>query len=382
MQSQKTPAGETRPAEPRRRRKLLALLCYGLLATGAAVHAYGRRLDKDLVRTLRDDEVAVVYDALRAEVRTVEGPGKLVELPVLHELRVMLRSPVPMLFSGSERPDAFHVPEMHMRASDGSPMRFDAFALRYALLPEEARHCLEDTHAILNRAARLVEVNARGVLRERLSGYSAEQLVRHEVLVVETAECRKLLNEALQPHGLKIVEFGALKPRFDRVYEDAVERRLVSIAEIERLRSRAAGLPAELEDQLAQLERDKQAERDAILLSTASARAQAERVALLARTNADLFAEEMRRRGESERLELHQSAAVLTMKQRTAAEGRRAEVARVAALGRTAVIEAWIERLHDLTFRVEPPRVEPPRMERSLDDRPGVPGSGYARSTQ
>jgi SPFH domain/Band 7 family protein len=326
------------------------------LALGAAAHAYRQRSEHDSVRKLRDDEVAVVYDALRGEVRSVEGPGKLVELPVFHELRVMRRSPVPMHFTGTERPDPFRVPAVHLRTADGSPMRFDDFTLRYGLLPERARQCLEDTQAILSRAARLVEVNARSVLIERFGRHSSEQVVKHEVLVEETANCRRLLDLALEPHGLQVIEFSTSKPRFDAVYEDAVERRKVSIAEIERLRARADGLPAELEEQLAKLEQQKQAERDSILMETSSELAKAQRVALLARTNAELYAAELLRRGETELLQLQQAADLFAMEQRTEAEGRRAEVRRVAALGRTAILEAWIARLGDLRFRVEPPR--------------------------
>jgi len=342
---------------PRLGARLSVLILYCLIALGAAAHAYQRRAEHDSVRKLRDDEVAVVYDALRGEVRSVEGPGKLVELPVFYELRVMRRSPVPMRFAGTERPDPFHVPAVHLRTADGSPMRFDDFSLRYGLLPERARQCLEDTQAILSRAARLVEVNARAVLIERFGGHSSEQVVTHEVLVEETANCRRLLDLALEPHGLQVIEFSTPKPRFDAVYEDAVERRKVSIAEIERLRARADGLPAELDEQLAKLEQQKQAERDSILMETSSELAKAQRVALLAGTNAELYAAELLRRGETELLQLQQAADLFAMEQRTEAEGRRAEVRRVAALGRTAILEAWIARLGDLHFRVEPPRI-------------------------
>lgn len=341
---------------PRARRRFLRLAGYALIVVGAAAHAYERRAEHDSVRKLRDDEVAVVYDALRGEVRSVEGPGKLVELPVVHEIRVMRRSPVPMKFIGTERPDPFHVPALHLRTADGSPMRFDDFTLRYGLLPERARHCLEDTQAILSRAARLVEVNARAVVIERFGAHSSEQVVKHEVLVAETAQCRALLDEALEPHGLQLIEFSTPKPRFDAVYEDAVERRKVSIAEIERLRARADGLPAELEEQIAKLEQEKQAERDSILMATESELARAQRVALIAGTNAEVYAAELARRGETELLELQQQAALFAMDRRTEAEGRRAEVSRVAALGRIAVMEAWIGRLSELQFRVEPPR--------------------------
>ncbi|MCB9903866.1 MAG: hypothetical protein H6831_05610 [Planctomycetes bacterium] len=351
----------SKDAPPRRaKRRFLAFSLYGLLALGAAAHAYHRKSEHDSVRKLRDDEVAVVYDALRGEVRSVEGPGKLVELPVVHDLRVMRRSPVPMVFAGTERPDPFHVPVVHLRASDGSPMRFDDFSLRYGLLPEKAQECLEDTQAILSRAARLVEVNARAVLIERFGAHSSEDVVKHEVLVQETAACREQLDAALEPHGLQIIEFSTPKPRFDPVYEDAVERRKVSIAEIERLRSRAEGLPAELDELLAKLEQEKQSQRDALLMETETELAKARRVDLTARTAAEVYAAELARRGETELLELRQKAELYAMEQRTEAEGRRAEVRRVAALGRTAVLEAWIERLGDLRFRVEPPRADEP----------------------
>lgn len=352
----------------RPRRRALAWIGYILLALGAAAHAYHSRADSDSVRKLRDDEVAVVYDALRGEVRSVEGPGKLVELPVVYELRVMRRSPVPMTFVGTERPDPFHVPAMHLRTKDGSPMRFEDFSLRYGLRPERARQCLEDTQAVLSRAARLVEVHTRSVMIERFGEHSSEEVVKHEVLVQETARCREQLDLALEPHGLQVIEFSTPKPRFDAVYEDAVERRQVSIAEIERLRAREMGLPAELEEQIAKLEQEKQSERDAILMQSSSDLAKSERIALLARSNAQVYAAELSRRGETELMELQQQADLFTMKQRTEAEGRRAEVRRVAALGRTAVMEAWIERLRELQFRVEPPR------EFELTD----PGAGLA----
>lgn len=359
---------EVRARRKPRRTAWTVLLC-AIAAVAAVAYAYQSRAGDRTVRNLRDDEVVVLYDGLRDEVRVVDGPGRVVTLPVLHESRVLLKSPMPMSFSGDARPNPQQVPDLHLRTADGSPMRFEDFSLRYALLPNGARDCLEDTQGVLNRAARTVETYTRDVIAARFGEYDAEEVVTHDVLVRETTRCREELSAALAPHGLRIVEFSTPRPRFDPVYEDAVERRKVSMAEIERLRARKEGLPAELEDELAKLEHEKQTRRDELLMEAETRMARARRDALVASTDAELYAEEQRRRGEAERALLRQSAELYALEHRTAADHRRREVQRVAALGRTAVLEAWIERLPTLTFRVEPLRSTDDDTARSVAHR-------------
>ena len=113
-----------------------------------------------------DDEVAVVYNNLSGTTRQVETPGNELFLPFIEQVRLLKRSPVELWMKGEERTGAVQVPELRLRATDGTAFRFESFAVQYALRPDAARERLEDSGEVPEDAAAIVEAWVRAILRD------------------------------------------------------------------------------------------------------------------------------------------------------------------------------------------------------------------------
>ncbi len=333
------------------------------LIAGGVAFSFGLRTlsGGEGLTTIHDDEVAVVYDNWSGASRQVDTPGNLLSVPFLQDVKLLKRSPVQMSLAGESRVSSLQVPELSIRASDGSSFRFESFTLQFALLPDLAGSCLEDTNAELEAAALLVEAYARSILRDEYGRFSTREVVLHESLKAANAASRARLDKALRAHGLQVVELSTPKPRFDPQHELAVERRKVANQEVERLKTKFQQLDAEHAEALARLEKDKELELAQLELGVADYRAGAQKESLIQRTAAERYLADRQSLGETARFEKEQQALSLTERHTVAATALQARVDELAQRGEYAVRAAWIRRLSEIPFRVLP---------YSLDARP------------
>jgi hypothetical protein len=306
------------------------------------------------VLTVEDDEVAVLHDGWSGRARQVDTPGKRLILPFLQEARVIKRSPAELVFSGTERANALLVPELAIRASDGSSLRFEGFRVQFSLLPDQAERCLEDTSAQLEAAAALVEGYTRAILRDEYGRFSTSEVVLHESLKAAGAASRARLESVLAEHGLQVLDLSTPKPRFDPAHELAVERRKVADQEVERLKTQFLQLEAERDEALARLEMEKEQELAKLELALGEYRAEAAKSDATQRAAATQYLEERRSAGETRRFEQEQEALALTERYTVAAAALQERVDQLAEGGEAAVRASWIERLREVPFQVVP----------------------------
>jgi hypothetical protein len=296
------------------------------------------------VLTVEDDEVAVLHDGWSGRARQVDTPGKRLILPFLQEARVIKRSPAELVFSGTERANALLVPELAIRASDGSSLRFEGFRVQFSLLPDQAERCLEDTSAQLEAAAALVEGYTRAILRDEYGRFSTSEVVLHESLKAAGAASRARLESVLAEHGLQVLDLSTPKPRFDPAHELAVER----------LKTQFLQLEAERDEALARLEMEKEQELAKLELALGEYRAEAAKSDATQRAAATQYLEERRSAGETRRFEQEQEALALTERYTVAAAALQERVDQLAEGGEAAVRASWIERLREVPFQVVP----------------------------
>lgn len=314
--------------------------------------------DSGLV-TIGDDEVAVVYNRLTGSARQIDRPGNVLFVPFIESVHLQRRSPARLVLDGEARVDALRVPELRLRASDGTLVRFEAFTLQFLPRLDEARIALEDGRAGVELGARVVEAYLRGIVRDEYGAYSSEAIVLRANQKAAGARVRARLDDALAPHGIEVLELSAPRLRFDSTYEKAVESGEIAVQEVERLKAEFGQLDAEREQRLATLEKDKTIEQAKANLQVQDYVAKVQSDLRERADDLENYTAERLSEGEARGFQLEQQAAARRQAITLGAEILREEVARLATNGAPLVREAWIERLAQTPLSIRPYSQDP-----------------------
>ena len=301
-----------------------------------------------------DDEVAVVYNRLSGSTRQIDSPGNELFLPFVERIHLQRRSPKQLLLQGAEREPAGLVPEIRLRASDGTLVRFESLAVQYTLRPDEAELALEDTHGDDELAAALIEAHTRSIVRDEYGRYSAEEILLRDNQNAANVITQNRLDEALALHGIEVLELSTPKLRFDSAYEKSVEDRKLANQEVERLKAEFRQLEAERDQRLAALEKEKLIELNKSRLEINEYLAMIDRDGRDKRLKAQQYHSGRVADAQNYKYKLEQQALSMTEQVTARAELLRQEVERLEGTGAALLREAWTERLAQISFRIQP----------------------------
>jgi len=306
-----------------------------------------------------DDEVALIYDQRSGATRQLDAPGKQLYLPFAERVHLLRRSPRRLLMQGTKREGAARAPEVRLRASDGTLVRFESLAAQYALRPDAARTALEDTRGDAALVAGLIEAHARAILRDEYGRFSSEEILLRENQLAAHARSVTRLNAALRPHGLEVLDLSTPRLRFDSAYEQSVENRKLAFQEIERLRAEFRQLEAEGDQRLAALEKQKLIELNATRLEVEDYLAKMERVVREQRREAERYAAGRLAAAAQRKYDLEQDALATSEAARLRSAVERRAVEALERTGPALLREAWAERLAQTNVRIRPYRHDP-----------------------
>lgn len=342
--------------EPRRRKRALALDVFlALVLAPAVVYAVLHECSGTRgVVDVADDEVAVALDAWNGTHTISNVPGYRAFVPWFQDVYTLDRSPRELVFTGAKYADDNHVPQLEVRARDGSRFWFEHFSLSYALIADQAARVIEDSGPGDRFEKFLVRTYARSILRDELGRLAPEEAMKPDVTRTATTRAMERLAVALAPHGIEVLEISTPKPSFDKEYEQLIDRRKQGDLEIEKKRTYRAQLPREREDRLRDIRMDKKRELDELRRNLAVELAAAERTDERMRAEVDIFHAARLRAGAAARAELAVRAATAREKNTGRIEDRRRELENLARDGDNVVRAALIDRLANVTFRFEP----------------------------
>ena len=155
----------------------------------------------------------------------------------------------------------------------------------------------------------------------------------------------------MNPHGIEVVLIGTPNPKFDRAYEDAIEKRKSADQEVERLQAKLEQLGEEREQKLAEVERKKSVERNELVGELTKMKLDADRLATETRKTAEAYATQRGFEAEA--------------KYRAEAEGLSSRAEALEQRGEVVVREALVEKLTGIKFTLVPYSrdAEPKRLE-------------------
>jgi hypothetical protein len=342
-----------------RRTRLVARAVEGLVALVLALvlvlYALCRVSGTRGIARVGDTQVAVLVDHLRGETRVIGAPGYVAFVPWLQEVHLLDKRPVELRLEEGGATGPQRGPKLQIRAKDGSSYWFRTYAIQYALDPERAADVLADSGPGDAYHAFLVPTFARSILRDEFGRYGAEEIVLPENLRAATEASRVRLNDALEPHGLRVLELSAPNPAFDPEYEQAIEQRKVQNQVVEYLRTRANELVEERLRRLAEARKESE-----LLQLKATAQLdlelrRAQRELTEARSEADAAYEKRLAAGRARREQKLFEAAALEAEVRADAQGLLEEVQALGLQGERAVREALLDVLSRAPLRLVPP---------------------------
>lgn len=309
---------------------------------------------QDGLAVIGDDQVAVVLDRWSGRRELVTTPGFRTYLPWLEEVHAFDRAPNGLVFTGTARQGTNQSPRLIVRARDGSSYWFENFPLVYALRTERAADVLDDSGPGEGYKQELVAFYARSVLRDELGRFTTEEIAQVQNVREAGRAALLRLNQALEPHGLEVLEIGTPKPSFDKAYEDHIQRRKLNDQERERLAAEFEKLSEEQRQREAAANREKEVEyeklkgnlaRDLMLASN-------ERAKLAA--DADRFFLEKQRAAQATRFEREQAAGTLRDKYVADARTLSNRSRDLERYGELAVRMALIDKLAGIEFSLVP----------------------------
>lgn len=350
----------------RRRPSPLLFVAAALVAVIAAMALTGRLG----VINVRPDEVAVKVSYLTGDQSTITQAGYQFYFPLVQDVFVLDKRVQNFEMRGNEYQSESFVPELTVRANDGSNFKFNSIELQYQIIPGAAATVLGASGPGEGYKSEWIKVFARSILRDEFGRFTAEEIADPGKLQIAFAASEERLNTELEPYGLRIVDIPQMKPVFDPAYEQAIEDRKVADQDVERLIAMEDQLVQEREQRLATVEREKSIEMEQLRGVLDQERLESERASTQTRKAADAFYIERTTAGAGERAQRIAQARGLTEKYTKEAEGVQAQADALAQQGEVVVREALIEKLAQIRFTFVPYSRDPaPQRLEHVDER-------------
>jgi membrane protease subunit HflC len=306
------------------------------------------------IASIADDQVAVKVNYVTGNSEVVTTPGFQLYVPFITEVFLFDKSPQKFLMEGGRVIDEHTVPLLTVRAADGSNFRFDTLEIQYRMIPGDAAKVLDDSGPGDSFKGRWIKAYARSILRDEFGRYSAEEVANPTTYGAATATSKDRLNGLLRLHGIEVVQIVTPKPRFDDIYEKAIEDRKVADQDVERLIAMEDQLMREREQHLARVQKDKEIEMRSLRGDLERLRIESERDAIRITKAADAYAIEQRAHGAAEQAQMVAEARGLTAKYTKEAEGLVAKANALEERGEVIVREALIQKLQNIRFTLLP----------------------------
>lgn len=240
----------------------------------------------NVFEVLEPGQVAVRVNNLRGTQDTIVLPGLVVRAPFgIHSLYIIDASPQTFVMKGDQTLDELHVPELTVRASDGSNFLFNDTSLIFQVRGDDAQGVLRDAGPG-DAFKRWLRPYARAILRDEFGRESTISVSNPANFGAATERARARLNEVLEQHGVTITQIVTPRPRFSEDYEGMIEARNEAENQLTVIASELARAETDRSRRLAEVERDqnrimqeKRAELEGALASVLSLRAETVREA-------------------------------------------------------------------------------------------------------
>jgi hypothetical protein len=317
------------------------------------------------ITTISDTQVAVLVNYVGGKKEVITNPGIKIYMPAIQEVFLFDRRSQEFKMQGDRFVNANHVPKLTVRANDGSSFFFEELTILYEIIAGDADKILEDSGSGEGFKQNWIKAYARSILRDEFGRYSAVDAADPTQFTLAAVATRERLNILLNPHGLQITKVITPKPKFDVLYERAIEDRKEADQEVQGLRARQEQLVEARKKDLSAVAKVKEIEMTSLVGDLRKELLSAEQEAIRIKASAEAFAIEKRLEGEGFLAERVAQARGLEAKYTKEAEGLESKVKALENRGEVVVREALIAKLGTIKFSFLPYSrdPEPKRLE-------------------
>lgn len=243
-------------------------------------------------------EVAVVYNTTGLgvfgdEARVVRDQGTLTYMPFFQRVEVLAVEPQVMVMEGEEGKvgnDPNRVPQLTVRANDGSNFFFERMEIHYQAMPDQANVVIARNGRGDGYKRKALAVYSREVLRNEFGRYTFLEVAKPSTYGKATALSKTKLNERLNEVGIMVTQIITPKPRFQPKVEQAIEERQTAEQEVQVQREARNRLTAQAHRIVQDVEQEKNAEYQGLVARLEGERRAAENTAITVRRDADKYA--------------------------------------------------------------------------------------------
>lgn len=250
-------------------------------------------------RRIEAGKVGVKLNRFGNTTKVVDTEGFTSTIPFLQTLYILDASPQTLTLQGDvATPDRSVLPRLTVRASDGSNFWFEdensrGMTVQYQIIPEMADVVIAESGPGSAYREWLVPT-VRGILRDAFGKQSTMEVSDPTTYNISTGEAESLLNERLNPHGIRIINVDTPRPNFAAVYETTIEDRIQTENDITVISERQARALNTRSRRLAELDqtRNSTLQETRARLEGELARTQSDRRRRLTVARADLTREQ------------------------------------------------------------------------------------------
>lgn len=188
------------------------------------------------VKDIEPGEVAVKVNNITGSEQAVTKPGWTLRVPLLQSVYIVDAKPQTFSMKGEKRVDDLHVPELAVRASDGSNFHFTDTTIIFQLGAANVVTAVRDSGRG-NGFVHWMKPYARSILRDEFGRESTIHVSDPTTYGAAATRAKVRLNKLLTPHGVMVTQLVTPRPRFNREYEKAIEDRNALRNELEVIKS-------------------------------------------------------------------------------------------------------------------------------------------------
>lgn len=235
------------------RRLLRTLLAGGDLFWAAVAFLVLAAIGLFSVTDIEPGEAAVKVNNITGSQQAITTPGWTLRLPFVHSVYLLDAKQQTFQMKGDKIIDLLHVPELGVRASDGSNFRFTDTTIIFQLAADKAVEAMRDGGRD-SGFLRWMKPYARSILRDEFGKESTINVSDPTKYGAAGKEARKELNQRLAPHGLLVTQLVTPRPRFAHAYERAIEDRNALANQLDVIKSNLKRAKTERDRKLAEID--------------------------------------------------------------------------------------------------------------------------------
>jgi membrane protease subunit HflC len=298
-------------------------------------------------------QAAVRLNKITGGQSAVTTPGWTLRVPFVHTVHVLDAAPHTFSMQGEQDTDALHVERLTVRASDGSNFHFEDTAIIFQLRPGDAVNAVRDGGPG-DGYLMWLRPYVRSLLRDEFGRESTIDVSDPTTYEAATARAKDRLNQVLNPHGVMVSQLVTPRPKFNELYEQAIEERNALGNQEQVIKSNLDRAGTERERRLAEVDQiqnhliqERRAALESDLAKATTSQAQAKR-------ETDTYHIEKIAAGQAALSAALGAAKQLELELQAKYSSRKAEIDAFRGQPLERVMERLATRLQNVTIHIQP----------------------------